>query len=98
MAWNMKWKKISKSILSQWKSLSGFFRRLYENGGYGDPFGIMVERLQWAWERVADLLPSGYRPDQAGKLNSPRKIFPRWKFPPKGLDIKSYMDLPFPGP
>jgi hypothetical protein len=38
---------------------------LYENGGYGDPFGIMVEGYM-AWERVADLLPLDYRPDQAG--------------------------------
>jgi len=34
---------------------------LYENGGYADPFAIMVEGYM-AWERVADLLPLDYRP------------------------------------
>jgi hypothetical protein len=38
---------------------------LYENGGYANPFGIMVEGYM-AWERVADLLPLDYRPDRAG--------------------------------
>jgi hypothetical protein len=33
---------------------------LYENGGYSDAFGIMVEGYM-GWERVADLLPLDYR-------------------------------------
>lgn len=33
---------------------------LYENGGYADPFGVMVEGYM-AWERVADLLPLDYK-------------------------------------
>lgn len=36
---------------------------LYENGGYADPFAIMVEGYM-AWERVADLLPLDYRPQE----------------------------------
>jgi hypothetical protein len=32
---------------------------LYENGGYANPFGIMIENYM-AWERVADLLPLNY--------------------------------------
>ena len=38
---------------------------LYENGGYSDPFGIMVEGYM-AWERVADLLPLDYRSKSFG--------------------------------
>ena len=33
---------------------------LYENGGYANPFGIMVEGYM-AWERVSDLLPLDYK-------------------------------------
>ncbi len=39
---------------------------LYENGGYADPFGIMVEGYM-AWERVADLLPLDYKSDLSDK-------------------------------
>ena len=39
---------------------------LYENGGYANPFGIMVEGYM-AWERVADLLPLDYRPLEKGR-------------------------------
>ncbi len=38
---------------------------LYENGGYSDVFGIMVEGYM-AWERVADLLPLDYRSKSIG--------------------------------
>ncbi len=42
---------------------------LYENGGYADPFAVMVEGYM-AWERVADLLPLDYRPLE---LENPKK-------------------------
>ncbi len=38
---------------------------LYENGGYSDPFGLMVEGYM-AWERVADLVPLDYRAGSVG--------------------------------
>jgi hypothetical protein len=38
---------------------------LYENGGYSNAFGIMVEGYM-AWERVADLLPLDYRSKSFG--------------------------------